>query len=503
MTDARRRGNEPHDRSTGVSLVWPGKPERPANTAPPPITIRVSERWPASRSGEDLPSAMVIAGDATETMAAIGAGAPLLPTDVGRPRLIYIDPPFNTGSVFMAELPVGERAPGQAVVSLAAYRDSWDGGLAGYLTVLAEMLAAAHAAVADDGWLCVHCDQRAHPYLRLIADEIFGVAAFRNEIIWSYGLGNQAARRGFPRKHDTLLLYARSAAAPFYPIRGAITPAMANKYRHVRPDGTRYMRSYGREYDLRGGKPVGSVWEIPSVAPTAGQRSGYPTQKPLALLDRLIRATTAPGDLVLDPCMGSGTTVVAAQTAGRVAVGIDRSPLAQSVIRARLATTGGVFMIANVEHRDMLPAARRTGLDGRGHPDGPPRTLHPTAVVRRDASHPAAAAVSVALTGLDVTAAGADAGRFRIRKGTLIGPSGASLTRSWSDWLEGWAVAPASAEPDGAFQPRAWAFREGRARTLAISLTLPAPTGDHVVVRLFDRFGACWDTVLPVAGTDG
>lgn len=501
MTDARRTGNDPRDRSTGVALVWPGKPERPRNTAPLPITIRVSERWPAFRSGEDFPSAIAIAGDATETMAAIGAGALLLPMGVGRPRLIYIDPPFNTGSVFMAELPVGERTPGQAVLSLPAYRDSWDDGLAGYLTVLAAMLTAAHAALADDGWLCVHCDQRASPYLRLIADEIFGAAAFRNEIVWSYGLGNQAARRGFPRKHDTLLLYARSDAAPFYPIRGAITPAMANKYRHVRPDGTRYMRSYGREYDLRGGKPVGSVWEIPSVAPTAAERHGYPTQKPLALLDRLIRATTAPGDLVLDPCMGSGTTVVAAQAAGRAGVGIDRSPLAQSVVRARLATTGGAFTIAVAEHEDRLLAARPTGLDEGGHPDGPPRTLRPTATIRRPAPHPAAAAMSVALTGLDVTASGADAGRFRIQEGALIGPGGAPLTRSWSDWLEGWAVAPApAAAPDGAFHPRAWAFREGRARTLATSLALPHPIGDYVIVRLFDRFGACWDAALPVAG---
>ena len=494
MTDTRRSAGNHRGGTAGVTLRWPGKPEHPRPPAAPPVSIRVTERWPGSGATE-LPGAVLIAGDATATMAAIGAGAAVLPTGAGRPRLIYIDPPFNTGAVFAAELPIGERAPGRPTLKLPAYRDVWEGGLAGYLTMMAQMLAAAHAALAEDGWLCLHCDQRASPYLRLIADEIFGPTAFRNEIIWSYGLGNHAARRGFPRKHDTLLLYARGDASPFYPVRGEITPAMANKYRHVRPDGTRYMRSYGREYDLRGGKPVGSVWDIPSVAPTAGERRGYPTQKPLALLDRLIRATTAPGDLVLDPCVGSGTTLVAAQAAGRIGVGIDQSPLSEAVVRARLVATGGPFTVVFGEQRDMSPENQHAN----GHPDGPARTLRPVALAHHAATTASASSVTVALTGIDVVARNGDAGRFRIRDGALTAAGGEPLTRDWIDWLEGWAVTPAEAEEaDGAFSPWAWTFRDGRARTLATTLTLPECPGETVTLRLFDLFGASWDATLRI-----
>lgn len=339
-----------------MTLQWDGKPDL---TPPEPSPPRVGdvERW---RPPFDAPEPESSADDGasegwTNTLFhadAVAALDALRAPDwqerirrTGGVKLIYLDPPFATGQTFTAERPIGLRGVtgSPTAVSLPAYRDAWEGGLAGYLTFMARLLSRAQALLADDGWLCVHVDQRASAYLRVLLDEICGADAFVNEIIWSYGLGNNRPARGFARKHDTLLLYAKSPRSPFFPVRGEVTTAMLNKYRHVRPDGTRFMRSYGKEYDLKGGKPLGSVWEIPSIAPTSRERRGYPTQKPGALLERLILATTQPGDLVLDPCAGGGTTLVVAKRLGRWWLGVDRGAVAISMMRERLLYAGAPF----------------------------------------------------------------------------------------------------------------------------------------------------------------
>ena len=164
---------------------------------------------------------------------------------------------------------------------------------------------------------------------------MFGRDCFRNEIIWRYGLGGRAPANAFGRKHDVLLFYARGPGNTFHRLRGDLTPAMAAKYAHEDAHG-RYQMAHGRRYYLKGGKPFDSVWDIPSISPTARERTGYPTQKPLVLLERVIAATTNPGALVVDPFAGSGTTAVAAQRLGRRFVAGDCSPQAVAVTCDRL-----------------------------------------------------------------------------------------------------------------------------------------------------------------------
>lgn len=507
-----RRRTAPAD--SGIHLSWPGRPTD-GLAAPPAAAARltVGDRFPGD-PGAAGADATLVEGDAVPTLDAWRSGA--VPASVERPRLIYLDPPFATGATFASLIPIGNRRAGQPTLRLPAYRDAWPDGLAGYLTFMAGLLARLHDLLPADGWLCLHCDHRASAQLRLILDEIFGAGAFRNEIVWSYGLGNGTSPRGFPRKHDTLLLYARSEAATFHPVRGEVSPAMLAKYRHVRPDGTRFMRSYGREYDLRGGKPVGSVWEIPSIAPTSGERSGYPTQKPLALLDRLISATTRPGDTVLDPCCGSGTTLVAATTSGRRAVGLDDSPLAIAAARARVVMAGAPLTVLRASTPPSRSGDERaedgaasSGLPTGGHPGGPARRYAVSVTLERGSADRSPRDAIVHLGAPTVEGARGDGppiGRFRIVEGTLVesargGGSRVVIASGW-DWIEGWAVRVGPVGGERADEPLDWqaaAFRAGRDRTLPDRLAVELPPGQgplSATVRLWDVFGARSDHAL-------
>ena len=265
----------------------------------------------------------ILAGDCLEIL-------PGLPP--GCARLIYLDPPFNTRRV----------QRGHGGVS-AAFADNY-GSAAEYVAFLRPRLEAMWSTLAPNGSLFFHGDWRAIHHVRVSLDEITGAGArggavFVNEIIWRYGLGAARARRALLSKHDVILWYARSRDYVFNLQREAPTPAMLNKYRHVDGDGNRYMRSYGREYRMQGGKPLDDVWDIPAIAPTSRERTGYPTQKPLALLERIITLATQPGDLVIDPFCGSGTTLVAARRLGRRWLGVDASASAVEIARGRLSAT--------------------------------------------------------------------------------------------------------------------------------------------------------------------
>ena len=173
-------------------------------------------------------------------------------------------------------------------------------------------------------------------YLRIVMNAIFGKRNFRNEIVWHYGLGGFRTKSWFPRKHDILLFYSKGGPHTFRVLRGEPTKAMLSKYRHRDETGRRYMLSYGKRYYLKGGKPFDSVWDIPSLAPTAKERVGYPTQKPVALLDRILRASCPPDGVVLDPFCGCGTTLHAAQNLNLEWIGIDICVKACQVIEQRL-----------------------------------------------------------------------------------------------------------------------------------------------------------------------
>ena len=246
-----------------------------------------------------------------------------LPTvATGSVGLVYADPPFASQSVRRA----GVHAFDDVFASTRAYVE-W----------LRPRLAELHRVLAETGSIFLHIDHRTTHHVRLLLDDVFGADAFRNEIIWRYGLGGRAPANAFARKHDSILFYARGRTNTFAAPRGEVTPAMRAKYRHIDEVGERYMHAHGRRYPLRGGKRLDDVWEIATIAPTSGERVGYPTQKPLALLERIVLAASNAGDVVLDPFLGSGTTAVAALAHGRRFRGCDRSPEAIRVASARIA----------------------------------------------------------------------------------------------------------------------------------------------------------------------
>ncbi|MBL0928314.1 MAG: site-specific DNA-methyltransferase [Phycisphaerales bacterium] len=218
----------------------------------------------------------------------LDAAASLPPRSVD---LLYADPPFNTGS----------SRRGRA----GAFDDRFAGPEA-YLSWLRERLVVTLPAVRPTGSLLLHVDWRTSHRVRVLLDELLGEACFVNHLIWSYGLGGSSPRR-FARKHDDILLYSREPDGHWF--RAPRVPATSR-------------RMAGRT------KKATDVLDIPSINNMAAERVGYPTQKPLALLELLVGACCPPGGVVLDPCCGSGTTLVAALRAGSTAIGIDRSPQA-------------------------------------------------------------------------------------------------------------------------------------------------------------------------------
>lgn len=262
----------------------------------------------------DLPANRLIHGNA----AMVAALLPDAAVD-----LIYADPPFFTGR--------RQRHQGNG----ASFEDAWPDGLAGYLSWLRPQLHQFRRLLRTSGTLYLHLDWHAVHYAKVELDRVFGGEHFLNEVIWHYGLGAARSRSHFLRKHDTLLVYRRGPHPTFNVLRGPVTPAMAAKYRHVDERG-RYMHSRGRRYYLKGGKPLDSVWSIPTLAATSRERLGYPTQKPEALLERIIAASSNPGDAVLDLFCGSGTTPAVAQRLGRRWIAGDSSAKAIEVTTTRL-----------------------------------------------------------------------------------------------------------------------------------------------------------------------
>ena len=258
--------------------------------------------------------------------------------------LIYADPPFFTGR--------DPRTGGAAGRAPLRFADTWAGGLASYITWLGERLAEMRRLLRPTGVLYVHCDWHAGHYIKVELDRIFGQRLFQNEVIWHYGLGAANASRHFLRKHDTIFVYRRSDAAKFRLQRGAVTPAMEAKYCHEDEHG-RYMMSRGRKYYLRGGKRLDSVWDIPALSATSGERLGYPTQKPEALLERIVRASSDEGDVVTDFFCGAGTTPAVAQRLGRRWLACDANPDAVAITEARLRgmATAGMGVEFAIERR--------------------------------------------------------------------------------------------------------------------------------------------------------
>lgn len=264
-------------------------------------------------------------------------GEALLSAYAGKVQLLYIDPPFFTGQQFAVRMRVGKR-----VISLPAYDDAWESEQA-YVSLMGEVLRIAHALLRNDGTLFLHVDARMQAPLRLLLDDIFGGKNFLNEIIWAYQTGGRA-KRHFSRKHDVILFYRKSARY-FFDITAVPVPRAENRSNHMRRGvdergrAYRAIKSGGKEYRYYDDDPVypGDVWQdVSHLQQKDPQRTGYDTQKPLALLERIVQCASRPGDLVADLCFGSGTSLVAAAQLGRRFLGVDCGQAAHAVARKRL-----------------------------------------------------------------------------------------------------------------------------------------------------------------------
>lgn len=248
----------------------------------------------------------------------------------GRFQLIYADPPFSSGKVYAARV---DGARGQAAHAVAAYRDDQD--FDAYLAWLERRLAICRDLLTPSGTLYVHLDWHAVHYVKVMLDRLFGRQRFLNEIIWCYH-GPSPIRSAFKRKHDTILVYTRTADY-FFDADAVRVPYDAST---VKTFASSPKAGFGKTPDLERGKVPEDWWYFPVVARLHSERAGYETQKPEALLERIIKASSRPGDRVGDFFAGAGTTGVAAARLGRDAVLADRNPVGveKSLLRlARLA----------------------------------------------------------------------------------------------------------------------------------------------------------------------
>ena len=227
-------------------------------------------------------------------------------------NFLYADPPFNTGSAKRTP-PNGSRL-GRDID--AEYADDF-GSTAAFIAWLRERLTLTIPLLKPSALICLHVDWRTSHRVRVLLDELLGEDRFVNHLIWSYGLGGSSPRR-FARKHDDLLLYCLHPSE--YWFEAPMVASTSNRMAGAPKKAT-------------------DVLCIPSINNMARERTGYPTQKPLALLDMLVRACCPPGGVVLDPCCGSGTTLVAAEGAGRRGIGFDVNPAAVELARSRLGAS--------------------------------------------------------------------------------------------------------------------------------------------------------------------
>ena len=295
--------------------------------------------------------------------------------------LVYADPPFNSNKNY--EPPIGSKAAGAAFKDTWTLSDvdlAWHGeiadrepkvyaaidnagivhgpGMKSYLIMMAVRLLELRRVLKPTGSLYLHCDPTANAYLRTLLDGTLGTSGFRNEIVWCYTGPAGARARQFNRKHDTLFWYTNGPTWS--------SNADAVRVPHKKPigaGGTSTKWRAGADVDLAKryaqGKIPESWWsKVSPVGRLKRERIGYPTQKPLALLDRIIKASSNRGDVILDPFCGCATACVSVESLGRQWIGIDLSPVAATLVESRLRDQLGMF--AEIHHRTDTP--HRTDL---------------------------------------------------------------------------------------------------------------------------------------------
>lgn len=311
-----------------VRLTFPGKNEP---LSPPSSSLEVTE------AGED--SLRVIEGDNLAALSALSGELE------GRVMLAYLDPPFFTGRAHEKIDRSRDGSTGEIVRAFEpAFDDRW-ASFGSYLGALGARVRYVRGLLAKEGSMVVHVDTRTSHYVKVLCDEIFGPDAFASEIVWRYRRW-PSKTPNFQRMHDVLLRYVRDPSAKprfvqlYEPLAASTRKTWGDKRQRaiVGDDGRRRRSSLTEEASP--GTPLGDVWDIGIIAPVAKERTGYPTQKPEALLNRLVSACTLEGDIVLDPYAGSGTTLTVAAKLNRPVIGIDQSAVGLDVIRRRLEALG-------------------------------------------------------------------------------------------------------------------------------------------------------------------
>lgn len=253
-------------------------------------------------------------------------------------KLIYIDPPFDVGADFSMDIEIGDETLTKkpSVLEEIAYRDTWGKGSDSFIAMLYERLSLMHDLLSEDGSIYVHCDWRVNAFIRLVLDEIFGKENFRNQIEWCY-TGPGYWKEYFVKKHDHILFYGKSKNIVFNPQFVQYKSGIhVNKEGFVKTYGGGIKESKVGEIEQRG-KPKEDWWDdIYTVDRMRSEIIGYPTQKPEALLERIIKASSNESDIVADFFVGSGTTLAVAEKFGRKWIGSDLGKFSIHTTRKRM-----------------------------------------------------------------------------------------------------------------------------------------------------------------------
>ena len=293
--------------------------------------------------------------------------------------LIYMDPPFFTQEM--------QRLTGKNQEIQYEFSDKWN-DMNAYLEYMKVRLEESRRVLKDTGSIFVHCDRNASHYLKVLMDSVFGIENFQSEIIWSYKRWSNS-KKGLLNNHQVILFYSKTDTFKFnkiytdYSETTNIDQILQERVRDSRGKAV-YKTDENGEVVLgqsKRGVPLSDVWEIPYLNPKAKERVGYPTQKPIILLEQIIKLVTDEDDIVLDPFVGSGTTLVAAKLLNRKYIGVDISKEAVDLAEKRLEAlvkTESILLkkgkkayqnlteeqIAILKSLNAVPVQRNSGIDG-------------------------------------------------------------------------------------------------------------------------------------------
>jgi DNA modification methylase len=360
-----------------TELIWDGKYDKNGRKVAPPriaLPFQAVETINESAADRERNLSLFGGGRETEWRNRLIWGdkkyvlPSLLPEFAGKVDLIYIDPPFATGGDFSytARVPDDPNTDGDqsatfvkqpSVIEQKAYRDTWGRGLDGYLEWFYQTVVLLRDLLAETGTFYVHLDAHVGHYAKAVLDEVFGNINFRNEIIWYYRRYT-AASSSFQTLHDNIYRYSKSDHYTFNDLREPYAATAGKRDSHYKQDEEgrwfRWQKRAGQDpyrvYLNEEGKRIGDVWELQHINASAGERLSYPTQKPEALLARIITASSNEGDLVLDCFAGSGTTTAVAEKLGRRWITCDLGRFAIHTTRKRLLGIPNVkpFVVQNL-----------------------------------------------------------------------------------------------------------------------------------------------------------